>query len=266
MTMAAMIGKNEILTLELAGKGNGGKFLPYAGMNGAVQLAQGEQFQEFLLYPAYPEGFFENLMIDLYLRRLHNLKNSSCYYRYGWIAFIDRIGLQVLLGHRVHPQYAMRSASGAAKDNGLGADPYPVLQHDWIGYKIKARSGMIMAAGKQKTTLRKIDVLPDGHLGEVIDPYLLANPGMVAYFQFPGILYVYRRLDHHALSQLRSKQFQQGNFQGGDDIQRVFKKEDIRKIPGNLPEPGSPDINGSLIGGVVNLFPYSCAHTNKLRY
>jgi hypothetical protein len=56
MAMASMVGKDKVLFFQLAGKGNGRKFLAHAGMNGAVQFTLGKQFQKFLLYLPDAEG------------------------------------------------------------------------------------------------------------------------------------------------------------------------------------------------------------------
>ena len=71
--MTAVIGKDEILFLQLSGKGKGGKFLSYAGVNRTVELTQREQLKEFFLHLADAERVLKDLMIDRFRVRIHNI-------------------------------------------------------------------------------------------------------------------------------------------------------------------------------------------------
>src|SRR5580658_2932344 len=50
VTMTAVIGKDKIPFLQLPREGKRRKFLPHAGMHGAIELSQREKIQEFLFH------------------------------------------------------------------------------------------------------------------------------------------------------------------------------------------------------------------------
>src|SRR5580658_6587941 len=133
------------------------------------------------------------------------LKYYSLQYRHGRISFIDHIRLQLFLRHGANPKNTMRPASDAACDDGPGTDPHPIFQYDRRRKKIKTRFTVIVTPRQEQAALRKRNVTADDHLRQIVDTYLLPDPGMLPHRQLPGELDIDRRLDDHSLRDPRTE-------------------------------------------------------------
>jgi hypothetical protein len=91
-------------------------------------------------------------------------------------------------------------------DERLGTHPGSVLDPDRAISVAKVLGPEIMVAPAKKGALGDAAVCADGAGLEIEDKDFFANPGMIPDNQFPGKMDIDSRLDHHAFTDLRSKQ------------------------------------------------------------
>ena len=128
----------------------------------------------------------------------------------------------------------MRTAGDTAEHDGLGADPYSVVEINGVGQEIECRAGMVVSARQDETTLGNRDIRANDDSRQIVYPDFLADPGMITDAELPGVFDIDCWLYDHSFTDLCTKSPQQRHFNGRQDIEWVFEENDIRKIPCDL--------------------------------
>src|SRR5690606_11750096 len=75
------------------------------------------------------------------------------------------------------------------------------------------------------------DMAPYGHLHQIVDPYMLADPRMIADGEMPWIFHTDRRLNDHTNADVGAKEAEQGNLESGRQIPSTFQKQGVDDSP-----------------------------------
>src|ERR1035438_2076950 len=131
--------------------------------------------------------------------------------------------------------YAARSCHRAlAKDgsrikNAFRAGPCATRQAYRCNHQSKVWITPVMIAGAEVGALRDADIIAELHGGEIIDPTVLANPAIVAYFKMPRVLDRDSRFNDHSIANSGTKKAQEGYAPGrshpGNPVQRQSDKQ-----------------------------------------
>ena len=119
-----------------------------------------------------------------------------------------------------------------------GADPDAVFQHDGLHNEIERWLFVVVVAREQEGALGDADVRADGHLLEVVDPHMLAEPAVVADRELPGEFDLHRGFDHHAAAHSGSEAAQPPDFGQTQHGQLMPEEHRADHVPGEFLKEG----------------------------
>lgn len=97
--------------------------------------------------------------------------------------------------------------------------PGAVFNGDRLDFQPKSRIGPVMVTGAEVHALRKTDIGAKSHRCKVIDPDVLADPGVRSDREVPGIFHANTWLDNYAGSDACSEKAKQETSQGRERLQ-----------------------------------------------
>ena len=99
----------------------------------------------------------------------------------------DHIGRHVLEDGAARADHGIAMYGDAGCDEDVGGDPGAVLDDDGFAADGKFGQGRVVIAGAQIASLGDHGMLADLDVGQAIKDYVIADPGIVADADFPGI-------------------------------------------------------------------------------
>jgi len=124
--------------------------------------------------------------------------NNPFFDCHGGIALVDLVCIKIFSCHTLNRQDRMCFAGYSRTYYRFSADPNPVFEMDWQHHQIKLLRSVVMITGEQHSALRNTDTFADNDVGKIINPYLFADPAIVADKKFPWVFDIDARLNHYS--------------------------------------------------------------------
>src|SRR6201999_1245676 len=100
---------------------------------------------------------------------------------------VNSISFQVLGSNRATGKHCMRGGSYALVYNGTRTYPHAIFQCYRTGYQVERVFFIIMATGKQHSSLRNTNIGAYSDLYNIIYPHILTYPYVIANLKQPWI-------------------------------------------------------------------------------
>lgn len=104
----------------------------------------------------------------------------------GWVALVDHPGLQVAAGDGAEAEDGSLADGDAGADGGIGGNPGAVADGYGGGGEGKVGVAPVVVAGAEVGPLGDADVGSYSDGGDVVEPGLFTEPGVIAKGEPPG--------------------------------------------------------------------------------
>lgn len=183
----------------------------------------------FLTTLNYDYFFTNNSILTLFCLPL--LLHHPILYLYCGVSLVDAIRFAVFGGDTACRQDGVRVKGNAWTDGTLGTDPGSFFYMDFAYHKIEGCPLVVVVAAQQHGPLAYNGIVANRYRRQIVYPYVLADPRMIANGEVPWILHIHMRLDYHTLTNLCTKHAEQSHLDRADEHPSTVDEPFINEVP-----------------------------------